>query len=420
MMPSPLFSRDTDLETIRQLDRVGLVLLSAMALLTAIFSGVGFLNQFPDAGLFEFSMALLFGFSVWLIAKMFWLGAWILPQFMLSGSLLAAYIVVAVFGFSAFGTISYFGNQRAIAGEVSQSLSDETRADALENNGGEATAYLALLQPVAAELAARTSQANASASAEVAGNGPTGVGGAGPVYRSFLNSSRRYAEAQSLVENTLRAGERLSQQLSGQLENLRSISQDGELTAGQKRTQIKIAAGQVIDTINQIRSLNPAGTVRAAAQTVAQGVPNQSGASSSSQARISEIRSSMVSYARTLDARANEIAERLPSAPQAFSLSQEEGLIDNIFRIPGLSMAALFFDFCGWIVIGFRYVAYHALRRRDQAEHSQKYNAYLTLDDLKRIEAMAQHVTETRRSLQEMRDVTPDFPQIENTKREGH
>ncbi|MBU3036470.1 hypothetical protein [Tritonibacter mobilis] len=231
MQEQPLFSRDADQATIRNLDRFGLILLSAMAVVTAILSGVGFVNQFPNAGLFEFSMAVLFGFSVWLIAKMFWMGAWILPQFILGGSLLAAYIIVAVIGFLAFGTVSYFGNQRAIAGGVSQSLSQEARIDELENSASGALAYAESLRAIEAKLSAQASQSQAAANAELSGNGPTGVGGSGPVHRSFLAATNRYREATRLVSGKLADAERLASSITEQLSDMRAAREDAGLHA---------------------------------------------------------------------------------------------------------------------------------------------------------------------------------------------
>jgi len=418
MQQPPLFSRDADLETIRHLDRFGLILLSAMAIVTAILSGVGFINQFPNAGLFEFTLAVLFGFSVWLIAKMFWMGAWILPQFMLGGSLLAAYIIVAVIGFLAFGTVSYFGNQRAIAGGVSQSLSQEARIDELENSAAEALVYAESLRAIEAKLSAQAAQSQATADAELSGNGPTGVGGTGPVHRSFLAAAGRYREATRLVSSKLADSERLASSITDLLSAMRSAREDSSLVPSELSAELKALSGQIIAAINQIRSLDVSGTARSAAQIIAQGVPNQSGAPASSQARISEIRSEMASFARSLEAEADSLAGSVPDAPRAYSLSQEEHLIDNFLRMPGLSMAALFFDFCGWVVIGFRFVAYRALRRRDEDAHAYQYDAYLTCADLNRVATMAQHVSETRRMLETMRELPPAFPQIDNPKNE--
>lgn len=418
MQQSPLFSREADIETIRHLDRAGLILLSSMAIVTAILSGVGFVNQFPNAGLFEFSMAVLFGFSVWLIAKMFWMGAWILPQFMLGGSLLTAYIVVAAIGFLAFGTVSYFGNQRAIAGAVSQSLSQEARIDELENSASAALAYAQSLRAIEAKLSAQAAQSQAAAKAELSGNGPTGVGGSGPVHRSFLAATNRYREASELVSGKLADAERLASLIGELLKDMRAGRVDTTLGPSELSAELKALSGQTIAAINQIRSLDVAGTARSAAQIIAQGIPSQSGASASSQARIAEIRSEMAAFARSLEADADSLAGSVPDAPRAYSLSQEEHLIDNFLRMPGLSMAALFFDFCGWVVIGFRFVAYRALRRRDEDAHAYQYDAYLTCADLNRVAMMAQHVSETRRMLETMRELPPAFPQIDNPKNE--
>lgn len=418
MSARPIFSRDADLETIRHLDRTGLILLSAMAIVTAILSGVGFVNQFPNAGLFEFSMAVLFGFSVWLIAKMFWLGAWILPQFMLGGSLLAAYIVVAAIGFLAFGTVSYFGNQRAIAGDVSQLLSQEARIDELENAASAAVANADSLRAVEAKLSAQAAQSQAAANAELSGAGPTGVGGSGPVHRSFLAATSRYREATRLVSGKLVSSERIASSVTDLLRDMRAAREDTSLDPSELSAELKALSGQIIAAINQIRALDVAGTARSAAQIIAQGVPNQSGAAASSQARIAEIRSEMASFARSLEDQADSWVGSVPDAPRAYSLSQEEHLIDNFLRMPGLSMAALFFDFCGWVVIGFRFVAYRALRRRDEDAHAYQYDAYLTRADLNRVAAMAQHVSETCRMLETMREVPPAFPQIDNPKNE--
>ncbi len=418
MQQSPLFSRDADLETIRHLDRTGLILLSAMALVTAILSGVGFVSQFPNPSLLDFCMAILFGFSVWLVARMFWAGAWILPQFNLGGKELSAYVLVAVIGFGAFATISYFGNQRAIAGGVSKSLSEDARTDELENSAGAALAYAAGFNQIASSISAQAAQSQAAADAELSGNGPTGIGGSGPVHRSFLFATNRYREATALVSSKIAEADELSASITDVLGEMRSARQDTELNPPQLTAELKTLSGKVISAINQVRSLDVAGTARNAAQIIAQGVPDQSGAPASAQARIAELRSEMASFARSLEDQAQGLAGTVPDAPRAYSLSQEEHLIENFLRMPGLSMAALFFDFCGWVVIGFRFVAYRALRRRDEEAHACQYDAFLTIADLNRVALMAEHVSETRRTLEAAGAAHPAFPQIDNPENE--
>jgi hypothetical protein len=53
-----------------------------------------------------------------------------------------------------------------------------------------------------------------------------------------------------------------------------------------------------------------------------------------------------------------------------------------------------------------------------QQAHACQYDAYLTRSDLDRVAAMAQHVSETRRMLEGVREVPPAFPQIDNPKTE--
>ncbi len=211
---------------------------------------------------------------------------------------------------------------------------------------------------------------------------------------------------------------RVASSITDLLRDMRAARENTSLSPSELSAELKAISGQIIAAVNQIRALDVLGTARSSAQIIAQGVPNQSGAPATSQARISEIRAEMVSFARSLEAEADSLAGSVPDAPRAYSLSQEEHLIDNFLRMPGLSMAALFFDLCGWVVIGFRFVAYRALRRRDEEAHAHQYDAYLTRADLNRVAAMAQHVSETRRVLETMREIPPAFPQIDNPKNE--
>ena len=50
--------------------------------------------------------------------------------------------------------------------------------------------------------------------------------------------------------------------------------------------------------------------------------------------------------------------------------------------------------------------------RRDEEAHALQYDAYLTRADLNRVAEMAHHVNETRRMLEEMRELPPTFLQI--------
>lgn len=417
MRHNPIFSRAADVDAVERLDRLGGIHLFVMSIVTAIFSGVGFLSQFSTPTLENFALALVFGFSVWLIVSIFWTGAWILPQFNLGASLGAVYFVTAVFGFFAVAVISYFGNQRAIAGDVSLAISHETRADERANEVGAAADYIGLLKPILADLAAQEAQARSSAAAELAGNGPTGVGGSGPMHRSLVASTSRFGEAKGLVSSTLAEGEQLLFDADALLTELRSAAQDDAQSGAQRETTLKVIDGRIVNTINQMRSLDVSGTVRAASQIIARGIPHQTGAIASSQARIAELRNAMAAYGRELASQADRLSEARPDAPRAFSLSQEEHLMANFLRMPGLSMAALFFDFVGWVVIGFRYVGYHALRRRDAIEYSTRYNSYMTLEDLMRVRAMAAHVEETRRELESLTHPPEELPNIEHMQR---
>lgn len=403
MYDPPIFSEASNLRAIRAYDRVGRGSLMALGLISGGMSGLGFVYQFDAPTLETYLAGAVFALAVFLIARIFWNGAWFLPEFV-RGNLIFPFVVVASLGFGAFATVSYFGNQRFVAAAVSENLAQSGQIDALANAGRDAVAHVRSLDVVLAGIEARGRQAGQAALTEQSGTGPSGQDGTGPVYRSFIAAQLQYRMAATLVSGKLAALEPLAAKLPPLLDEMRHVQADSALTPAERRVLLKSRASQAGAVIADILALDPAGAVRQAAGLVAAGVPDQSGARADSQARIAEIRAEMRIYATSLMASAATIDAARPEPPVSHSLSQEEHLMANILRLPGLSMAALLFDACGWIVIGFRLVAYQALRHRYDAEDADMFDQHLTRRELVRIETMARHLATTQKNLAEIRD----------------
>ncbi|MEO0763916.1 MAG: hypothetical protein AAFZ09_19270 [Pseudomonadota bacterium] len=111
----------------------------------------------------------------------------------------------------------------------------------------------------------------------------------------------------------------------------------------------------------------------------------------------------MTAYAASLQAEAERIAALAPEIPEQTTLSPAERLIANMWRMPGLTMAALLLDLCGWIAIGFRMAIYTALRAKMEEEKGEEGPQYILVDDLRRLKGILEAADETRREIEDLR-----------------
>lgn len=394
----PIFSRESLIQAIARYDEIGLTVLATLAISTGVMSGLGFVAQFDDPSVSTYFAGGVFGFGVWLIAYGFWHGAWLLPEYV-ERRLLPVYVVVAVLGFSAFGVVSYTGNQRFVAGEVSEGLADDDKINRLANAAQAIVSFAGLVGPVEAELNERANQAARFAEAEASGSGPTGIGGKGPVYFGFTASAAAYADARNLLAGRVTKLEQLRNALNGKIAGLRSAKADANLSNAERRKTLKTIEGEALALMREALALDPAGSVAAAAAIVGKGVPTPSLRSSSSAAKIAEINAGMAAFADNLMRQAEAMKDKAPDLPELTSQSQEEHLLANALRMPGLSLAALLFDACGWVIIGFRFAAYRSLRVRDERDDALDYDVYVTARDFRRVEDMTKRAKETQEKM---------------------
>lgn len=387
MRKAPIFSRDASVSAILLYDDIGLSCLAVLSIITATLSGLGFVAGFDDPTPSTYLIGVAFGFGVWVIARGFWHGAWLLPE-IIHKNLLAIYCVTAFLGFGTYGAVSYIGNQKVVAGGVSQDLAEEDRIDGLTNDSQDLIAFLGGLAAIASELAEREDQAMRTADAEAGGGGPSGARGEGPVYFSLIASAGAFKSAKELIEDGAMRADAVGQDLATMLAAMRDLRADPELGRGERRARLKTAEGEILAAMRRGLAVNPHGLIEAAAQLIAVGVQVPSNARGASITRIAEISADMAAYAEVLKAKAERLAVEEPELPEQSSQSQEEHLIANALRMPGLSLAAALFDACGWIIILFRYAAYRSLRARDEEENEKQYDAFVTVRDFKRIEDM--------------------------------
>ncbi|MEM6680436.1 MAG: hypothetical protein AAF675_21425 [Pseudomonadota bacterium] len=284
-------------------------------------------------------------------------------------------------------------------------MTQSARIDALANAGQDFALYGSQMAVIRAALAERRDQAGAAAEAEISGRGPTGVPGAGPVSNAFRAAESKYAEAADLLDAALSKGEDHVARLGETITAMRTVQVDPDLSRAERSAKLKALTGTAIGEMRALLALDPARSITAAAGIVATGVPEPSRAPASSRARIAEIRGGMTAYAASLQAEAERIAALAPEIPEQTTLSPAERLIANMWRMPGLTMAALLLDLAAWITFGFRMAIYTALRAKMEEEKGEAGPQYILVDDLRRLKGILQAADETRREIEDLRPV---------------
>lgn len=373
--------------------------LSGLAIISSATAVLGYASQFdhPDLGVYLRCAAL--GLALWLIARTFWAGAWALPA-MESRNPLLVYAVVAILGFFAFAIPSTLGSLGANGGAISLSVTQQGDIDALDNARQEFALYVGEMRLVLTALEDRADQARELQSDEIAGRGPTGIAGVGSVSNSYGASAGVYDSAAELIGSALSQAEGPSAALDSVLAEMRSFQANPELSASEAAAQLNILSGRAIGEMRALLALDAARAVRAAAASVARGVPPRSQASTSSQARIAEISADMRSYAAELEAEADRIAAMAPALPQQTTRSPAERLIETMWRTPGLTMAAILFDLCGWIAVGFRLALYQALKDKLQEEKGRADWTYVSQEDFERVEDFVRRAKESKKRME--------------------
>lgn len=373
--------------------------LAGLAIISSGTAVIGFASQFenPDLGIYLRCAAI--GFALWLIARTFWAGAWMLPAFETKQPLLI-YAGVSTVGFLMFATVSILGSLSATGGDISRGLTQQRTINALENTGQKFVLYIGEMSVTGASVAGQAEQAFAFERDEIAGKGPTGVPKAGPVSRSFDASGRAYEQAAEMLATTLTRAQEHVANLETTIAKARSVQIDATLAANERAAELKVLSGRAISEMWALLALDPARSIRAAATKIAQGVPPQSNAKAQSKARIAEITASMKDFAAVLNREADRIAAMTPDLPIQTTLSPAERLMQTMWRMPGLTMAAILLDACGFIAIAFRLAIYRALRAKLVEENTRKVPDYVTLEDFWRVEEFVARAEEAKRRVE--------------------
>ncbi|MEM9698865.1 MAG: hypothetical protein AAF943_08765 [Pseudomonadota bacterium] len=377
--------------------------LCALAVLSSATAVIGFAGQFPNPDLTAYLRCAAVGFALFCITTCFWAACWTLP-IMETRKALSTYTICVIVFFPMFWVVSSLGSLGATGSDISDDLVQSGYIDELDNTSQEFALFVSEIGVSRAALAERADQAFALETAEIAGNGPTGVPGVGSVSNSYGEAGRSYARAAATLVTVLTRAQVHVAAIDGALLELRGATISEELDRTQRAAQVKGLSRSVINEMRALRALDPARSITAAAQNIAQGVPARSGANGASQQRIAEINSGMRAYAATLEAEAERIAALAPAIPEQTTLSTAERLIATMWRMPGLTMSALLLDGAGFLIIFFRHAMYQALYTKKREETERPVASYITIDDFVRVAEFVEHAEDTKRRLEDAKN----------------
>lgn len=369
--------------------------LFVIAIISAFMSALGIFSQFDNPTFADLMLSIVIGAALLAILAIFWIGAWLLPE-LVGGKALRVYAVVAVVGFLACFGVSTTANLSATGGVAALQIDQKEEIDRFDNEGAKVALYVDQLVVARDAVAARAELARQAESDEIAGRGPTGIGGAGSVSNSFGAAAGIYATAASGLDGVLERARSQAEALIATIAEMRVIQADGALSPEERATQLKILSSRAAGDIRGLLALDPARSIRTAADAISVGVPRRSQARTSSQARIAEISAEMRAFAATLRAEADRIAARAPKVPEQVTRSHTEVLIAAAWRMPALLMVAILLDGCGWIAIGWRVALYAALKTKIREETEEDGPSYVTVDDLWRVVGFVDVIAEAR------------------------
>ncbi|MEM9765978.1 MAG: hypothetical protein AAF968_26405, partial [Pseudomonadota bacterium] len=365
----------------------------------------GIFRQFENPTFADLMIAIAVGFALTMILAVYWRGAWLLPE-MVGAKALRVYFAVALIAFLACFGISTTANLSATGAVAAEQIVQADSIDAFDNAGAKATLYVERVVVPRDAIEARAELASQAETDEIAGRGPTGIGGAGSVSNSFGEASRIYGRAAASLHNLLGRARERSDELAATVAEMRVVQADDALSAEARATRLKLLSSQAIGDIRGLLALDPGRSIRAAADAIAAGVPPRSQARASSQARIAEISADMRAFAETLRAEANAIAALAPTVPEQVTPSQTEQLLAAALRMPALLMVAILIDACGFIAIGWRVALHSALQTRMEEEADEPGPTYATTDDIWRFTGFLGAMEAARREV-EASDGTP-------------
>lgn len=357
----------------------------ALAVLSSVASTMGLFSQFENPTFQDLILCIGLGAALLFMATAFWRGAWELPHLQTKRPL-TLYAFVALLGFAAYAGVSITANLSATAGKSSLELSQGDMIDALENAGASAASYVDEMRVAYSGLSEQADTARALERAEINGRGPTGIPGRGSVSNSFAAAALKYTQAGLQIERTLAAAEARVDAFEKAVAALRSAQADPETKGAERGAQLKVLSGRAIREMRALLALDPARSIRAAATSLAVGVPMQSRAKASSRARIDEISATMRAYARGLELEADRIEALAPEVPTQETLSTAQQLLATMWRLPAWTALAFLLDLMGWICVGFRVALYDAYKSRKDEETRDPNEFVVTPEEFTRLE----------------------------------
>ncbi|MEM1427945.1 MAG: hypothetical protein AAGG09_00655 [Pseudomonadota bacterium] len=380
---APLFTVAFLLWLARQYDRSVKPLLLTVAIISAILSAAGIFAQFDNPTFADLVLSIVIGVALLCIRLIFWIGAWHLPQLAGKPSF-SIYALVAVLGFSACAALSMTANLSATGSTAAVQIDQQEEINRFDNAGAKAVLYVDQAVVARDAIQSRAAIAKKAEADEIAGRGPTGIGGAGSVSNSFGEAAGIYETAAESLDTVLARARGQADALAATVAEMRTVQADAGMSAKERSTQLKILSSQASSDIRGLLALDPALSIRAAADAIAVGVPPRSQARASSQARIAEISADIRAFASVLEAEADRVAARAPQVPEQVARSHTEVLFAAATRMPALMMVAILLDACGWVAIGWRVAIYSALKARMRDEEDAPGPSYITITDVRR------------------------------------
>lgn len=377
--------------------------LAALGIISSAASTVGLFSQFDDPTFSQLLLCCGVGVALLMIASSFWQGAWHVPHLETKRPLLV-YALVATLGFGSYVVVSGTANLSATAGQSSLELNQNDTTDALENSGQSAKSYVDQMRVAQSGLEEQAVLARQLEQAEITGQGPTGVPGRGSVSNSFAASAGKYDQAATSLERALVAADARLTAFETIVAELRAVQAEPNESRADKTARLKVLSGQAIREMRALLSLDPARSIRAAAASIAAGVPAQSRANAQSQARIAEINANMRTYAGQMEAEADRIAALAPSIPEQSTLSTAERLLQTMWRLPAWTAVALLLDAMGWVCVGFRVALYQALKAKLAEEAANPDDFVVTPDDFERLERAVKRAEESRNYIEAVKE----------------
>ncbi|MEL6646280.1 MAG: hypothetical protein AAFQ05_01025 [Pseudomonadota bacterium] len=345
------------------------------SLSSASASAVGLASLNPGIAPDQYLLIVLMGGVLWILLYAYSL-ALFQTALLEKRSHIAVAVLIVLATFPPIVLTSGISNLGAIAYETSVIDDQVSTTDEIKTASDTSRQFIGNLSGVEAGLRAQADQAVASQAAEIAGDGPSGQAGSGPVSRSFGEAELRYREAADVVAALLTdANEKLSR-VDALIVELRLLQADQELDAPQRAAQLAVLHGQALAELRGVVALDPPTAIRTLAASIARGVPEQAGANRSARQRIAEINGNMAAYAALLLSEADRVATILPELPVQVTRTPTQQLMRAAIKKPAHVALAVLIDVLPLALTAWRWVivaAYRdALKREQDAREKAK------------------------------------------------